>query len=325
MRRREFITLLGGASVAWPFAAQAQQQAMPLIGFLNGASLRGYGPHVAGFFQGLKENGLVEGKNLTMEYRWAEGQYDRLPAMAADLVRQQVAVIVANTPAAPVAKAATTRIPIVFVSGDDPVSNGLVSSLNRPGGNVTGVSLISGELGAKQLGLLRELVPRLTSVALLVNPNNPSAKPNVSSVQEGASTLGLQVHLLNAHTAAEIETAFASAAQVRASVLIVIPDAFLISRRDQIVTLAARDALPAMFQFRDFVVAGGLISYGASLSDQYRQVGVYTGRILKGAKPSDLPVLQPSSFELVINRNTAKTLGLEIPPTLLARADEVIE
>jgi putative tryptophan/tyrosine transport system substrate-binding protein len=324
MRRREFITLLGGAA-AWPLVADAQQQPMPVIGFLNGASPGKYAPYVTGFLQGLEETGYIEGQSVAIEYRWAEGQYNRLPGMAADLVRRQVAVIAANTPATAAAKGATTKIPIVFVSGDDPVANGLVTSLNRPGGNVTGVSLISSALGAKQLGLLHELVPSVASIAVLVNPANPTAKPNIRDAEEAARSLGQQIHILNAGTETEIDTAFATLAHVRAGALVVGPDSFLISRTDQIVTLAARHAVPTMYPFRDFTEAGGLLSYGAILSNQYRQAGVYTGKIIKGAKPADLPVMQPTKFELVINLQTAKSQEIEIPPALLARADDVIE
>jgi len=321
MKRREFMTLLAGATVAWSIAARAQQPALPVIGFLNSASPDRYAPMVAAFRQSLKEMGYVEGRNVAIEYHWAAGQYDRLPGMVADLVRRQVAVIVANTPAAPVAKAVTTKIPIVFVSGNDPVESGLVTSLNRPGGNVTGVSLIAGALVGKQLGLFHELVPAATSIAFLVNPTNPIAEPSVRGAQEAARTLGQQIHVLNASTEPEIDAAF----QVRASALVVAPDTFFIERSDQLVALAVRHAVPTMYPFREFATAGGLMSYGVSLPDQYRQVGVYTGKILQGAKPADLPVLQPTKFELVINLKTAKALGLTIPPSLLARADEVIE
>jgi putative ABC transport system substrate-binding protein len=321
MRRREFITLLGGTAISWPLAARAQQAAMPVIGFLNGVSPQAYALNVAGFLQGLKETGYIEGQNVTIEYRWAEGQYDRLPGMVADLVRRQVAVIVANTPAAPAAKAATTKIPIVFLSGDDPVQNGLVTSLNRPGGNVTGLTLISSALEGKQLGMLRELVPAATSIAFLVNPTNPNSEANVRGAQEAARTLGQQIHILNASTETEIDPAF----QVRSDALVVAPDGFFINRSDQLVALAVRHAVPTMYPFRGFTAAGGLMSYGVSLPDQYRQLGAYTGKILQGAKPADLPVLQPTKFELVINLKTAKTLGLTIPPGVLAIADEVIE
>jgi putative ABC transport system substrate-binding protein len=325
MERRRFIGLVGGAAASWPVAARAQQQAMPVIGFLNGASAGGYGPYLAGFHQGLKEAGFTEGKNVSVEYRWAEGQYDRLPGLAADLVGRSVSVITANTPAVPIAKAATAKIPIVFVTGDDPVENGLVKSLSRPGGNITGVTLISSVLGSKQVGLLRELVPATTSIAFLMNPDNSSSVRNVSDAKDAAQSVWQQVHVLSARTVTEIDTAFATIAQEKVGALVVVPDTFLISRRDQIVALAARYAVPTMYQFRDYALAGGLMSYGTSLSDQYRQVGVYTGMILKGANAADLPVLQPTKFELVINLKTAKTLGLSLSPGLLALADEVIE
>jgi ABC-type uncharacterized transport system substrate-binding protein len=325
MRRREFITLLGGAAATWPLTARAQQPNIPVIGFLNGASSGDYAPYLAGFHQGLKEAGFTEGKNVSVEYRWAEGQYDRLPGLAADLVGRSVSVITANTPAVPIAKAATAKIPIVFVTGDDPVANGLVKSLSRPGGNITGVTLISSVLGSKQVGLLRELVPATNSIAFLMNPNNSSAVRNASEAKNAAHSVWQQVHVLHAHTVTEIETAFATMVQEKVGALVVVPDAFLISRRDQIVALAARYAVPTMYQFRDYALAGGLMSYGASLSEQYRQVGLYTGMILKGAKPADLPVLQPTKFELVINLKTAKTLGLTLSPGLLALTDEVIE
>jgi putative tryptophan/tyrosine transport system substrate-binding protein len=321
VKRREFITLLGGAA-AWPLAVRAQQAGkLPTIGFLNGASPQAYGRNVAGFLQGLKETGYIEGQNVTIEYRWAEGQYDRLPGLAADLVRRQVAVIAANTPAAPAAKAATTRIPIVFLSGDDPVEHGLVTSLNRPGGNVTGVSTFASALAGKQLGVFRELVPTATSIAVLVNPTNPNSEAYVRGAQEAARTLGQQIHIVNASTETEIDQAF----QGRADPLVVAPDAFLINRIDQLVALAARHALPTMYAFREFPEAGGLIGYGTNLPDLYRQVGVYTGKVLQGAKPADLPVLQPTKFELVINLKAARALGLTIPPGVLAIADEVIE
>jgi ABC-type uncharacterized transport system substrate-binding protein len=325
MRRREFIILLGSTAAAWPLAARAQQLPMPVIGFLNGASPKEYELYVVGFLQGLKETGYIEGKNITIEYRWAEGHYDRLSGMAADLVRRQVAVIVANTPTTRAAKGATTKIPIVFLSGEDPIASGLVTSLNRPGGNVTGVTTFYGALAAKQLGLLRELVPAATSIAFIVNPGNPIAESTARDAQEAARALGEQIHISNASTEAEIDTAFATLTHVRAGALVVGPDAFLIARTNQIVALAARHAVPTMYFLREFVEAGGLMSYGASLSDQYRQVGVYTGKILNGAKPADLPVLQPTKFQLVINLKTAKALGLIVPPTLLAQADEVIE
>ena len=325
MERREFIGLVGGLAALLPFPARAQQPTMPVIGFLNGASPGGYAPYLAGFHQGLKEAGFAEGKNVSVEYRWAEGQYERLGGLAADLVGRSVSVIVANTPAVPFAKAVTAKIPIVFGTGDDPVENGLVKSLSRPGGNITGVSLISSVLGSKQIGLLRELVSAATSIAFLMNPSNSSSVRNVSEAKDAAQSVWQQVHVLQAVTVAEIETAFARVAQEKVGALVVVPDTFLISRRDQIVALAARYAVPTMYQFRDYALAGGLISYGASLSDQYRQVGVYTGMILKGANPANLPVLQPTKFELTLNLKTARTLGLSPSPGLLALADEVIE
>jgi putative ABC transport system substrate-binding protein len=321
MQRRDFITLLG-AAVALPQAARAQQPNIPVVGFLHGAS---YAPFIAGFGQGLREAGFTEGKNVSVEYRWAEGHYDRLPGWASDLVLRSVSVIVANTPAVPAAKAATTKIPIVFLTGDDPVTSGLVKSLNRPGGNMTGITLISGVLGSKQLGLLRELVPAATSIAFLTSPNNAVFARSVNETKDAAQALWQQVHVLNAGTADEVETAFATIAQEKVGALVVVPDTFLISRRDQIVALAARHAVPTMYQFREYPAAGGLLSYGASLFDQYRQAGIYTGMILKGANPADLPVLQPTKFELVLNLKTAKTLGLTLSPALLALADEVIE
>jgi putative ABC transport system substrate-binding protein len=319
MQRREFIALLGGMT-AWPVAARAQQP-VPVVGFLNGASPQAYAPNVSGFLLGLKETGYIEGQNLAIEYRWAEGHYDRLPAMAADLVHRQVAVIAANTSAVPAAMGATTKIPIVFLTANDPVEAGLVKGLNRPGGNVTGVSLISGALGAKQLELLREVVPAATSVAFLVNRTNPNMELYIKGVQEAALTLGQEIQILNASTEAEIDAAF----HRRGGALVVAPDGFFIGRSDQLAALALRNALPTMCPFREFTAAGGLMSYGVSLPDQYRQFGIYTGKILQGTSPADLPVLQPTKFELVINLKTAKTLGLAIPPGVLARADEVIE
>jgi putative tryptophan/tyrosine transport system substrate-binding protein len=322
VKRREFVKLVGGAVAAWPFAARAEQPNTPIIGFLHGAN---DAPFIAGFRQGLKEAGFTDGKNVSVEYRWADGHYDRLPGLAADLVGRSVSVIVANTPAAPIVKAATGKIPIVFVTGDDPVESGLVKSLNRPGGNMTGITLISSVLGSKQLGLLRELVPATTSVAFLTGPNNAVFARTVNDTKTAGQALWQHVHVLNANTADEIETAFATMAQERIGALVVVPDTFLVSRRDQIVALAARHAVPTMYQFRDYTLAGGLVSYGASLFDQYRQGGVYTGMILKGANPAELPVLQPTKFELVLNSKTAKTLGLVVSPGFLALADEVIE
>jgi putative tryptophan/tyrosine transport system substrate-binding protein len=322
MKRREFIKLVGGAAAAWPITARAQQPNIPMIGFLHGAS---YAPFIAGFAQGLNEAGFTEGKNVSVEYRWAEGHYDRLPGFATDLVRRSANVIVANTPAVPVVKVATDKIPIVFVTGDDPVESGLVKSLNRPGGNMTGITLISNVLGSKQLGLLRELVPAATSIAFLTGPGNAVFARRVNDTKIAAEAIWQRVHVLNADTAGEIDTAFAAIVQEKVGALVVVPDTFLISRRDQIVALAARHAVPTMYQFREYPLAGGLVSYGASLTDQFRQAGIYTGMILKGAKPAELPVLQPTKFELVLNLKTAKTLGLTLSSGFLALTDEVIE
>jgi len=322
MQRRRFLTVLGGVAAVWPVVARSQQPNLPIVGFLHGAS---YAPFIAGFSQGLNEAGFTEGKNVSVEYRWAEGHYDRLIDLAADLVRRSVSVIVANTPAAPVVKAVTRKIPIVFITGDDPVGSGLVASLNQPGGNMTGITLMSSILGRKQLGLLRELAPSTTSIAFLTGPNNAVFSRNVNETKSTAQTLWRQVLVLNATTADEIEAAFSTIAEEKVGALVVVPDTFLVSHRDQIVALAARHSVPTMYQFRDYPLAGGLVSYGASLSDQYRQAGIYTGMILKGVSPAELPVLQPTKFELVINIKTAKTLGLIVSPGLLALADEVIE
>ena len=326
MRRREFITLLGGAA-AWPLAATAQQPAIPVIGFLGGTSAAEWASFVAAFRRGLSETGHVDCQNVTIEFRWAEGQFDRLPAMAADLVSRRVDVIVTSggTVAALAAKKATATIPIVFVIGADPVKFGLVASLNRPEGNATGVNVLLNSLIAKRLELLRGLVPAATSVGLLVNPKNPNAISDSKDVEDAACVLGLAIQVVNATTDREIETAFASLVEKRVAALFMLPDPFFIGRRNHIVALAARYALPAMYDRRELATAGGLISYGTSFPDALHQTGVYAGRILKGEKPADLPVVQPTKFELVINLKTAKALSLDIPPTLLALADEVIE
>jgi ABC-type uncharacterized transport system substrate-binding protein len=326
MRRRTFIRLLGGAAVAWPLAARAQQPAMPVIGFLISASPDTYAPMVAAFRQGLKETGYIEGQNVAIEYRWAEGQFDRLPAMAADLVRRNATVIAAlGPPAALAAKAATSTIPIVFVTGSDPVQAGLVASLNRPGGNVTGVYLLLIGLEGKRLGLLRDLVPHVKLTGLLINPRSPDSEAQSRALQAAARGVGQQILVVEAGSDGEFDAAFAALAQRQAGALVVAADIFFTARRERIVALVARLAIPAIYELREFAVAGGLMSYGTSLLDGYYQNGVYVGRILKGAKASDLPVLQSTKFEFVINLKTAKALGLEVPPGLSATADEVIE
>jgi putative ABC transport system substrate-binding protein len=327
MKRREFIRLLGGAAAMWPLAARAQRRPMPVVGFLNVASPGALRQQIAAFREGLKESGYVEGQNVAVEYRWAEGQYERLPELAADLVRQQVSVIVVGggAQAELAVKAATTTIPIVFSAGGDPVRSGLVASLNQPSGNITGVYHFATGLEAKRLGLLHEMLPKATPIAVLINPNFADAENQLRDVQEAAARLGVQLVVVRANAESDFNAAFSTVVQQRSGALLVGASPFFNNRREQLVVLAARHALPTIYEWRDFAAAGGLMSYGTSLADAYRQVGVYTGLILKGAKPADLPVVQSTRFELVINLSTAKALGIEVPPTLLARADEVIE
>jgi len=326
VKRREFITLLGGAAT-WPLAARAQQPAMPVIGFLRNTAATGSKPIVTAFFQGLKEAGFVDGQSVAIEYRWADNQNDRLPALAADLIRRQVAVIVAaGIPAALAAKAATTTIPIAFEIGADPIEAGLVASLNRPGGNLTGVTTVNVELAPKRLELVHEVVPTTRNIALLVNPASPFNAERLSTdTQIAARTLGLQLYVLHASTESDFDTVFASLVQMRAGALVINNDAFFLNRIEQLAALTVRHSVPTISAYREFTTAGGLMSYGGSLTDAYRLTGVYAGRILKGDKPADLPIQQATKVELYINQKTAKALGLTMPQALLSRADDVIE
>jgi putative ABC transport system substrate-binding protein len=327
MRRREFITLFCGTTAMWPLAARAQQPAMHVVGFLNSASLPNYESNVSAFREGLANAGYIEGRNLTIEFRWAESRLDRLPALAADLVRRQVSVIAAcgSPTAALAAKSATASIPIVFETGADPVQIGLVASLNHPGGNVTGITNFSGELAAKRVGLLRELVPSATSIAALVNPTRPGADAQSSQIKEAARAIGLPLHIVKAASEHDLDPAFASLAQLKVGGLVMTADALFTDRRHQVVALAKRYAVPTIYEFRHFVAAGGLLSYGPDTTDSYRQTGNLVGRVLKGERPADLPVMRPSKFDLVINMNTAKALGIEVPNSMQLLADEVIE
>jgi putative ABC transport system substrate-binding protein len=325
--RRELLAALGGAAAAWPLAARAQRATMPVVGFLHGGSPGERAQFIAAFRQGLGAAGYVEGQNVTVEYRWAEEQFDRLPALAAELVRRRVSVIAtpAGSVATVAAKAATTTIPIVFGSEHDPIKAGLVTSFNRPSGNATGIYYFSGGLGEKRLGLIRELLPRAELIGLLLNPNNPLADATTTEVQGAASAIGQQIEVFHASNSRQIDAIFASLRQKATSAFVLSPDPLFFTRRLQLVTLATRHGIPAIYTSREFAQLGGLMSYGPDIADVYRQVGDYSGRILKGAKPSDLPVMQSTKLELVINLQTARAFDLEIPPTLLARADEVIE
>jgi putative tryptophan/tyrosine transport system substrate-binding protein len=325
MRRRDFISLVSGAA-AWPLAVRAQQQGMPVVGFFSGLARQAGTPFIAAFRRGLQESGRIEGRNVQVVDRWAEGQYERLPQIADELVHLPAAVIVATGGAPPSAKAATTKIPIVFVMGEaDPVKTGLVSSLNRPGGNITGVFQITSVLGPKRVQLLHEFAPGATAVGMLLNPKFPDSEMQAEQARMGARSLGLELHIENASTDPDLEKAFATLEKLRVGALLVGNDVFFNSRHKALAAFAARFALPAMYSFREYVTDGGLMSYGPSLSDAYRQAGVYAGRILNGESPGDLPVLQPTKFEFVINSNTAKALNMDVPPKLLALADEVIE
>ena len=327
MRRRAFIKVIAGWAVAWPLAALAQQTAMPLIGFLSNASPELYAIRLRAFRQGLKEAGYVEGQNVAIEYRWAEGQNNRLPVLAAELVKRQPVVIVAGggTPAALAAKVATATIPIVFAVAVDPVKIGLVASLNRPGGNLTGITNLNVDIGPKRLELVRELIPTATIIAVLVNPTSPIAEPFSRAMQATAHTLGLQVHVLQASTEHDFDRVFADLVRLRAGALVISPDVFFNTRSEQLAALSLRHAVPAIYQYPQFAAAGGLISYGSDETEYYRLIGAYAGRILKGEKPGDLPVVQSTKVELILNLKTAKALGLNVPNTLIGRADEVIE
>ena len=326
MRRRKFIRLMGGAAVVWPLAARAQQPVLPVIGFMSNSTAKGFEDLLAAFRQGLKEASYVEGQNVTIEYYWGEGHDERLPAFAADLVRRRVNVIAAtSTPAALAAQAATTTVPIVFETAGDPIKLGLVASLNRPGGNITGVTQLSSELVSKRLGLLHDLIPAATMIGFLVNPSDPRTETQTKDTLEAAQALGLEIHILNARTEAEINTAFATLPELRAGALLVGTGELFRRQAEQLAALTAGLRLSAIYQYREFVAAGGLISYGTSLAESYRLAGVYTGRVLKGEKPAEMPAMRPTKFELVINLKTAKALGLTIPPGILAIADEVIE
>lgn len=327
MRRREFVTLLGGAVMTWPFSARAQQPAIPVVGFLSSRAAAESAEHLNAFRRGLSQTGYTEGNNLTIEYRWADGRYDQLPSLVAELVARRVTAIAAvgGNVSGLAAKAGTDAIPIVFIVGDDPVNLGLVSSLSRPGGNATGISVFTTELGAKRLEILRELLPNTSIAGLLINSKYPGFAREADEVQSAARRIGLTIVVSDATTEREIEQAFVTFSQQRVQAALVSADALFVSRRDQLVTLAARDSIPTMYDLRDFVTAGGLMSYGTSFLDAYRQVGAYIGRILKGEKPGDLPVQRAVRIDLVLNLRTAKALGLSVPPTLLARADEVIE
>jgi putative ABC transport system substrate-binding protein len=327
MRRREFVSLLGGATASWPVGPLAQQKQTPVIGFLAVGSADQSAPAVGAFHEGLKDAGWIVGQNVAIEYRWADGHFERLPALVADLVKRKVDVLATNggTAAALAAKSASSTIPIVFEVGIDPVARGLVASFARPGGNLTGVAILTGELNPKRIDLLSELVPQASVIGLLVNSNNPLGERTIREIEEAARSKGVQLQVVKAGAEGEFETAFASLVQLRVGALLVGNDPYFFSQRGQLVELAARHAIPAMYEWREFVVQGGLASYGASITGMYRQFGAHVGRVLKGEKPADLPILRPTKFELVINARTAKTLSLSIPPTFLGRADEVIE